>query len=59
MKGQKIVRIIHLQPHFERMGELAGGAVDDRRWRPTVTLPTLEMHSRSGKEVQRIVKHPA
>ena len=49
----------HLQPYFERMGELAGGAVDDWALEADRNPPTLEMRSRSGKEVQRIVKHPA
>ena len=49
----------HLQPHFKRMGELAGGAVDDWALEADRNPPTLEMRSRSGKEVQRIVKHPA
>ena len=49
----------HLQPYFERMGELAGGAVDDWALTADRNPPTLEMRSRSGKEVQRIVKHPA
>ena len=49
----------HLQPWFERMGELAGGAVDDWALEADRNPPTLEMRSRSGKEEQRIVKHPA
>ncbi|MCM2346506.1 acyl-CoA dehydrogenase family protein [Acidovorax soli] len=49
----------HLQPYFERMGELAGGAVDDWALEADRNPPTLEMRSRAGKEVQRIVKHPA
>lgn len=49
----------HLQPYFERMGELAGGAVDDWALEADRNPPTLEMRSRSGKEQQRIVKHPA
>ena len=49
----------HLQPYFERMGELAGGAVDDWAMDADRNPPTLEMRSRAGKEVQRIVKHPA
>ncbi|HRO83074.1 MAG TPA: acyl-CoA dehydrogenase family protein, partial [Alicycliphilus denitrificans] len=49
----------HLQPYFERMGELAGGAVDDWALEADRNPPTLEMRSRAGKEQQRIVKHPA
>ena len=49
----------HLQPYFERMGELAGGAVDDWALEADRNPPTLEMRSRSGQEQQRIVKHPA
>lgn len=49
----------HLQPYFERMGELAGGAVDDWALEADRNPPTLEVRSRSGKEQQRIVKHPA
>ena len=49
----------HLQPYFERMGELAGGAVDDWAQEADRNPPTLEMRSRAGKEQQRIVKHPA
>lgn len=49
----------HLQPYFERMGELAGGAVDDWALEADRNPPTLQMRSRAGKEEQRIVKHPA
>lgn len=49
----------HLQPYFERMGELAGGAVDDWALEADRNPPTLEVRSRSGKEQQRIIKHPA
>ena len=49
----------HLQPYFERMGELAGGAVDDWALDADRNPPTLEVRNRAGKEVQRIVKHPA
>ncbi|MBS0404461.1 MAG: acyl-CoA dehydrogenase family protein, partial [Proteobacteria bacterium] len=49
----------HLQPYFERMGELAGGVVDDWALEADHNPPTLQMRSRSGREEQRIVKHPA
>jgi alkylation response protein AidB-like acyl-CoA dehydrogenase len=49
----------HLQPYFERMGELAGGAVDDWAREADRHPPELEMRSRCGREQQRIVKHPA
>ena len=49
----------HLQPYFDRMGELAGGAVDDWALEADRNPPTLEMRNRAGQEVQRIVKHPA
>jgi len=49
----------HLQPYFERMGELAGGAVDDWAREADRHPPELEIRSRSGREQQRIVKHPA
>ncbi len=49
----------HLQPWFERMGELAGGVVDDWALEADRNPPTLQMRSRSGKDEQRIHKHPA
>jgi alkylation response protein AidB-like acyl-CoA dehydrogenase len=49
----------HLQPYLSRMGQLAGGRLDELALTADKNPPTLEYRSRSGQDVQRIVKHPA
>ncbi len=49
----------HLQPHLHRLGALAGGVLDELAHSADKHTPTLEPRSRTGLDVQRIVKHPA
>lgn len=49
----------HLQPHLVRMGQLAGGRLDELALIADKNPPTLEHRSRTGKDEQRIIKHPA
>lgn len=49
----------HLEPHLLRLGELAGGELDELARIADLNPPTLEHRSRAGVDAQRIVKHPA
>ena len=49
----------HLQPYLTRMGALAGGPLDELALIADKHPPTLEHRSRTGKDAQRIIKHPA
>lgn len=49
----------HLQPFFVRMGQLAGGRLDELASLADKHPPMLEHRSRTGKDAQRIIKHPA
>ncbi len=49
----------HLLPHFKKLGALAGGALDALAHTADQNPPTLTQRSRTGQEVQSIVKHPA
>ena len=49
----------HMLPHFERLGALAGGPLDDLAGTADRNAPTLEYRTRTGRDEQRIVKHPA
>ena len=51
--------LAHLQPYLQRMGELAGGRVDELAGIADRNPPTLEHRSRAGQDSQRIIKHPA
>ena len=51
--------LAHLQPYLQRMGELAGGRIDELAGIADKNPPTLEYRTRSGLDQQRIVKHPA
>lgn len=51
--------LAHLQPYFQRMGELAGGRIDELASIADKNPPELEHRSRSGQDRQRIIKHPA
>jgi acyl-CoA dehydrogenase len=49
----------HLQPHFERLGALAGDSLDTLASIADKNPPTLAVRSRSGVDESRILKHPA
>ncbi|MCW5234674.1 DNA alkylation response protein [Verminephrobacter eiseniae] len=49
----------HMQPHFERLGALAGGRLDALAQVADQNPPRLEHRTRTGIDAQRIVKHPA
>jgi len=49
----------HMQPHFERLGALAGGPLDDLAQTADRNPPTLKLRTRTGIDDQKIVKHPA
>ncbi|MBX3645750.1 MAG: acyl-CoA dehydrogenase family protein [Rubrivivax sp.] len=51
--------LLHLQPHLQQLGALAGGALDTLAQTADKHPPTLEHRTRSGIDAQRIVKHPA
>ena len=49
----------HMQPHFERLGGLAGGLLDDLAGTADRNPPTLKQRTRTGLDEQKVVKHPA
>jgi alkylation response protein AidB-like acyl-CoA dehydrogenase len=49
----------HMLPHFERLGGLAGGRLDELAGVADHNPPTLEHRTRTGLDAQTIVKHPA
>ncbi|CAB3690758.1 Putative acyl-CoA dehydrogenase AidB [Achromobacter denitrificans] len=49
----------HLLPHLERLGELAGGAMDELAATADKHPPTLSVRNRAGTDESRIDKHPA
>ena len=49
----------HMLPHFERLGGLAGGRLDELAGIADHNPPTLEHRTRTGLDAQQIVKHPA
>jgi len=49
----------HLQPHFERLGLLAGGELDALAQAADRNPPVLQHRTRSGEDRQWIDKHPA
>ena len=51
--------LAHLQPYLARMGELAGGRLDELAGIADKNPPELEHRTRSGVDQQRIIKHPA
>ena len=51
--------LAHLQPYFQRMGELAAGRIDELAGIADKNPPELEYRTRSGQDRQRIIKHPA
>ena len=51
--------LAHLTPLFERLGALAGGRLDDLAHTADTHPPELAYRTRSGQDVQHIIKHPA
>lgn len=49
----------HMTPHFERLGELAGGHLDELAGIADRNPPTLQYRARNGMDEQRVLKHPA
>ncbi|MGH8704530.1 MAG: acyl-CoA dehydrogenase family protein, partial [Burkholderiales bacterium] len=49
----------HLLPHFERLGALAGGALDEAAATADRNPPLLYQRTRGGEDRQWIEKHPA
>jgi alkylation response protein AidB-like acyl-CoA dehydrogenase len=49
----------HMRPHFERLGGLAGGTLDELAGTADRNPPTLKQRTRTGLDEQAIVKHPA
>jgi len=49
----------HMQPHFERLGALAGGPLDELAHIADTNPPTLSLRTRTGIDDQRVDKHPA
>ena len=51
--------LAHLLPHFERLGQLAGGPLDDHALTADKNPPVLHHRKRNGENAQWIEKHPA
>ena len=51
--------LAHLVPHFERLGMLAGGPLDDFALTADKNPPVLHKRRRNGENAQWIEKHPA
>lgn len=49
----------HMQPHFERLGALAGGPLDELAQTADRNPPTLKLRTRTGIDDQKVIKHPA
>ena len=49
----------HLEPHFDRLGGLAGGLLDELASVADKHPPTLSVRDRRGNDESRILKHPA
>ncbi|MDM0033217.1 acyl-CoA dehydrogenase family protein [Variovorax sp. J22P271] len=49
----------HMRPHFERLGALAGGPLDDLAQAADKNPPTLSLRTRTGIDQQKVNKHPA
>jgi acyl-CoA dehydrogenase len=49
----------HLKPHLNRLGEFAGGLLDTLAQTSDQNPPALQHRTRTGKDLQKIVKHPA
>ncbi|MDW5442855.1 acyl-CoA dehydrogenase family protein [Polaromonas sp. SM01] len=51
--------VAHLTPHFEKLGALAGGTLDELANTADKNPPKLQLRSRSGRDEQKVIKHPA
>lgn len=51
--------LAHMQPHFERLGALTGGPLDELAHTADINPPTLSQRTRTGLDEQKVVKHPA
>jgi alkylation response protein AidB-like acyl-CoA dehydrogenase len=51
--------LCHMEPRFERLGQLVGGRLDDLAHEADKTPPRLEPRNRQGEDRQSIVKAPA
>ena len=49
----------HLLPHLHRLGALAGGPLETLAHTADHNPPELEHRSRTGLDLQRVIKHPA
>ena len=49
----------HMQPHFERLGGLAGGLLDELAGTADRNPPVLQQRTRTGLDEQKVIKHPA
>ena len=49
----------HMQPHFEALGALAGGPLDELAQVADRNPPTLKHRTRTGIDDQKVIKHPA
>jgi len=49
----------HMWPHFERLGALAGGPLDDLAAEADRNPPTLKTRTRTGQNAREILKHPS
>ena len=49
----------HLEPHFDRLGALAGGPLDDLAATADRNPPVLHVRRRTGEDAREIEKHPA
>jgi acyl-CoA dehydrogenase len=50
---------VHLAPHFDRLGALAGGRLDELASVADRHPPTLSVRDRRGADESRVLKHPA
>lgn len=51
--------LAHMRPHFERLGALAGGPLDELARTADQNPPTLSVRTRTGRDLQTVHKHPA
>ncbi|TAM44770.1 MAG: DNA alkylation response protein [Burkholderiaceae bacterium] len=51
--------VSHLTPHLMRLGELAGGRLDELAHTADKHPPELQHRSRTGRDEQKVLKHPA
>lgn len=49
----------HLEPHFDRLGLLAGGRLDELAGTADRNPPTLRTRGRTGQDMTAVDKHPA